>query len=267
MLSFEDYCAAPGLNWSRLKAMDKSPLHFRHAIANPTEDTTRLMLGRAAHTAVFEADLFPVLYTVFPGAARRGKAWDEFSEANADKSILKADEYENCLRVRDAVHTYAPARDLLAHGIAESCLFWTDPATGIECKARPDFLDGAILVDLKTTGTVDAREFGRTAGRLLYHGQMSFYSRGVATTTDLEVDASIIAVELDAPHDVAVFDLDADARLAGDALVDRLLGEVMRCTAADRWPGRYAEPMPLELPAYLIDNGDDFGITIGGEAP
>ena len=49
-------------------------------------------------------------------------------------------------------------------------------------------------------------------------------------------------------------------------LVARLMDEVARCMKTETWPGRYPEPLPLELPTWLVDNGDDFGITIGGEA-
>ena len=264
-MDFPTYQAIDALNWSTLKHMDKSPAHFKHARDNDRPDSTRMAMGRAVHCAVLEGDAFPLSFTVFKGGARRGNAWTDFKAANEGVTILTEDEYATVLAVRDAVHAYGPARDLLCNGIAESCLFWTDPTTGIECKARPDFVDGAILVDLKTTGTVDAREFGRTAGRLLYHGQMSFYARGVSATTGVDVDASIIAVELDAPHDVAVFDIDSVTALAGDQLVDRFLGEVARCRESGQYPGRYPEPRPLELPAYLLDS-DDFGITIGGEA-
>lgn len=257
-MTFSEYVAAPGINWSTLKAMDASPLHYRHRVDNPPADSTRLLMGRAVHTAVLEPDMFPLQYVVFDGPARRGRAWDEFAEANATRGILKADEYATCLAVRDAVHAHKPAAVLLKRGEAERSIFWDEPSSPVTgCKARLDYVSRGVIVDLKTTGTVDAREFGRTAGRMLYHGQASFYRRGMDAIAGAGHAVAFIAVEIEPPHDVAVFSVDVDAAEAGDQLVDRLLDQVARCYQDDSWPGRYAEAMPLELPGWLLPQSDE----------
>jgi exodeoxyribonuclease VIII len=108
-----DYRAAHGLNWSRLKVLDKSPLHYKHAIDHPRADTPALSLGRAFHAALLEPDRYAAEFRVWPGsragrvweavqanlsadrvvffadvAARRGKAWTEAKDAAPDGAVI-----------------------------------------------------------------------------------------------------------------------------------------------------------------------------------
>ena len=247
-MPFSEYQALPGINWSTLKNMGASPLHYRHACDEDNEGSTRMLLGSAVHTAVLEPDEFPIRYAVFEGATRRGKAWDEFEAAIADKDILKASEYRLALAVRDAVMAHKPARDLLT-GTSEVVKTWTDHVTGLACKCRIDHINAAgLVVDLKTTGSVDAREFERTSARMQYHGQVAYYERGADVSGS---PAYIIAVEIDPPHDVAVFGVTAFALDYGDRLVSEYLNRVKACAESGTWPGRYQSVQELNLPAWM----------------
>lgn len=273
-LTFEDYVALPAVNWTTLKEMRRSPLHYAHRLANPKEDTTRLALGRACHTAVFEPDRFLLDYALFEGEARRGKEWTAFKELHADKTILKRDEYELCIEIRDAVREHPVASKYLAKGRAEQTITWTDEETGLLCKARLDFVSEvpglAALLDMKTTQTVDAALFGATAARMGWHDQAAWYVRGLAANGLPLMPAKLLAVELEPPHDVAVFDVDPDALYAGEEECRELLAKVAECRAANAWPGRYANELPLKLPAWFYAQADEeqggpLGLDIGGE--
>lgn len=253
--SFADYRAIDAINWSTLKHMADSPLHYRYHRDHPTEDTTRLLLGRAVHTAVLEPDLFPLQYVVWDGDRRAGKEWQEFAAVNANRGVLKASEYRLCLDVRDAVRSRPSVVELLS-GESEITRTWTDPATGLRCKARPDHL-GHALVDLKTTGTIDQFKFESLSARMLYHGQMAFYRRAVE---EPRAPVYIIAVEIDPPHDVAAFEVDEGALEYGDRLVAQYLQRVKDCTEAGEWPGRYEdadEGAYLSLPAWMDESVDE----------
>jgi len=245
-MPFETYRAIDAVNWSLLKHMGDSPKHYAHAKENQREDTTRLLLGRAVHTAVLEPDEVPLRYAFYEGATRRGKDWDEFKTANDDKDILKAEEYRLCLAVRDAVRGNAAAANLLT-GESEVVRTWTDAATGIECKARLDHVTEGALIDLKTTGTTDAYQFEGTAARMMYHAQLAFYRRAVGDARPVY----IIAVEIGPPHDVAVFELTEVALGIGDRKVSEYLYRLHECRENDTWPGRYQGIRELSLPAWM----------------
>lgn len=260
-MSHADYASIPATNWSLLKELRRSPLHYRHRLTTPLADTARMAFGRAVHCAVLEPDRFPLEYIVWDGA-RRGKEWAAFKLASGHRTILTADEYRTCLAVRDSVRSDPVAAPYLQDGESEVTIQWTDDATGIKCKARLDYFSAAALVDVKTTADVTDRIFGALAARMGYHGQMAFYHDGLAAN-GCDVPVKIIAVEAEPPHDVAVFDVDEDALWAGRQLYRGLLAMLAGCLETERWPGRYQTEVPLALPAWVYPDMDDEMVLTG----
>lgn len=262
-LTFAEYLEIDAVNWSTLKEMRRSALHYRYGVEVPREDTVRFALGRGAHTAILEPDRFPLDYAVFDGERRAGKAWDAFKEAHASRTILKAEEYAKCLAMRDAVRRHPVAAPYLERGRAEVSLTWTDPATGLPCKGRLDWesISKRAIVDIKTTSTVDARRFGALAARMGYHCQLAFYADGWAAALGDTPPVVIIAVEADPPHDVGVFVVDADALYAGSEECAELLAKVAACRRTGQWHGRYTEEQVLRLPAWVFADDEDDDAT------
>ena len=267
---FPDYLALPGCNWSSLKHMIKSPLHYQHALTEK-KDTSAMRAGRAGHAACLEPDRFPIDFAVFLGARRAGAEWDQFAGANAGRTILKVAEYDEALAVRDAVRGHKVASRLLSGGRPEQTLTWVDPETGIACKGRIDYLRPDGLVDLKTTASLDPRRFASTANDMGYHGQLAFYARGLKALGMTDPGCWLVAVEGDAPHDVVAYRVDPGVLALGDELVGRMLNRLAECQATKRWPGRAGLEQTFYLPvwAYVTQEqagADDLGITINGSS-
>jgi hypothetical protein len=270
------YEQIPAVNWTTLREMRRSPLHYRYRCDHPAEETAPMRLGRAVHAAVLEPERFARDYVVFDGPRRQGKAWEAF-EADAlaaGKEILKADEHAECLAIAAAVRAHPLAAQYLAEGRAEQTIAWVDTETGLPCKGRVDWLCDvpgmAALVDLKTTAELDAYRLGASIARLGHHAQIAFYSRGLRAL-GLVQESKLIAVESEAPYDVALFAVAGDALTAGDEEVGQLLRRVAECREKNEWPGRYdATEQELRLPPWLYRDAEDamggLGITVHGEA-
>lgn len=253
---FEHYRAVQAVNFSTLKYMDLSPLHYLHATQTVIEDTPRLGLGRAVHTATLEPDMFPLSYVVYSGKARRGKEWEAFKAANADKTIVKRDEYALALACRDAIRTHPKAGPIVrAGGHIERGITWTDKATGLACKGRPD-IDARMIWDVKSCATVDKRLFGKVAARMGYFRQLAFYRAGIKANGGGVKGCGIIAVEIKPPHDVAVFVADEGSLEVSDEKNAALLARVAECRASGQWPGRYPDEEELSLPAWEFSDED-----------
>lgn len=265
MKGYTDYAAIDAVNWSTLKHMRRSPLHYRHAVDSPRADTTRFALGRAAHTAVLEPDRFLLDYACYKGTIRRGKDWDAFKVQHSTETILKVGEYKTCLAIRDAVRSHPAAMSYLAAGIPEHSVAWTDADTGLACKGRMDWVSATrpAIVDIKTTSDVDEHRFGALCARMLYHAQLAFYADGYYASNAERLPVVIIAVEVTAPHDVAVYELDEDAIYAGSEIYRELLVKVASCRAAGSWPGRHQDQATLRLPAWAF--GDEEGTDVGDD--
>jgi hypothetical protein len=254
-ISYAEYAQWDAVNFSTMKYMDKSPRHYRHAVDVGREDNTSLLKGRAAHTAVFEPDEFGRKYAVYKATKqRKGKKWEAFKAAHDGDSILKIDEYEQALLIRDAVRKDEVAGPLLVRGHAEQSITWTDPLTGLRCKARIDWFNELCLADLKGVSTTDARIFGALAARMKYHTQMAWYSDGLMLSHGVRPPVKLIAVEVGKEHDVAVFTLSDEDLFAGTETYQRWLKRIAECRESGVWPGRYTEEQSLSLPKYVFED-------------
>ena len=68
----------------------------------------------------------------------------------------------------------------------------------------------------------------------------------------------MLAVESEAPFDVAVFEVDEDVLLAGDLIVHDLLHKVRECRRRRRWPGRYEFTESLDFPTWALLPADAY---------
>lgn len=264
------YRDLPGVNWSTLKHLRVSPLHYRYAIENPREDSDALAIGRLTHALVFEPDTVALNYAIWTGDQRRGKEWNAFKAEHEGITIVKADDVDNATAMAEAVRRHPLVRPYLDGGRFERPIQWVDRKTGIPCKGLLDWHHSRrrALVDLKTTRTIDAHRFGNIAHALGYPGQLAHYFDGLETLGERPIEVMIVAVENVAPFDVAVFELDDEALQYGLDERDRLLATLAECMASDVWPGRYTERRALKLPGWLFvdeddENPDTFGVHFG----
>jgi len=252
-----EYEAIDAINWSALKEMRRSPLHFQHRRRAPPADNDTLRVGRAVHTAVLEPDRFPRKYVVWQGGRRYGKEWEQFKAVHHRETILTLEQHTRACLIRDAVRAHPVARPYLERGDAEVVHTWTDHDTGLACKARFDWLSPSALVDIKTARhAVSERAFQVTAYRLSYFHQLSFYAGGLDPTPP----AIIVAVEPEAPFDVAVWQLSEDALYAAGEDIKKLLARVVECQRADRWPGAFDRPQELDLPRWAYPDEHDLDL-------
>lgn len=256
--SFAAYQARRGVNWSTLREMRESALHYKYRLDNPPETTPVMAFGSAAHCAVLEPDNFPRRYVFWDGGRRYGKAWDEFVAVNAPRTPLPAADYERCLALRDAVRSHPAARKLLAETETELTVTWIDEATRIRCKARIDAvcLASGVLIDFKTTRSTEPRLFGQHAVRLGYLHQLAFYRAGLLANGVPDGEAYLLAAEADGPHDVLVAGVDDDAMYAAGCDVELLLAEVKLHRKRRRWPGRSEHIEALQVPAWFYSSDD-----------
>ena len=257
-VAFKDYSAIEAVNWSTLKYMVHSPLHYRDACDAPGKDTNGRLKGRGTHTAVLEPERFLIDYALFKGKIRRGKEWDAFKAIHAEENILKRDEYDHCLCVAKAVRANVDARDILSRAKTEQTIEWTDEETGIRCKARLDILTDREIFDLKGVKSVDARLLGAEVARMMYHCQLAWYREGVRCALGKNLAAGLICVEHRSPHDVMVADADEEHLYLAWERVRELLNRVAECRKTGKWPGRHDGRQPLTLPAWAFDDDNDF---------
>ena len=260
-LSNADYHQLAAVSPSRIKLLARSPLHFYDAYLAPDrvipEPTPAMMRGTALHTAVLEPELWDATVAVPPHQFdRRTKAGRElaaeFERENAGRIILSPDDADEVRRMADAVRRHPAARFLLElPGRCEASYTWRDPATGVECKTRPDWhsADNRLVVDLKSTKDASRGEFAKSISNYDYHVQAAWNQGALGAEQFLT-----IAVESTRPYAVAVYPASNDMIAAGQRRIDAALNLLAECFASGIWPG-YGDMIqePIDLPSWCRD--------------
>jgi hypothetical protein len=219
-----------------------------------------MRLGTAVHTHVLELDQWQQRYITAPdGIDRRYKvgkeAWAAFEAQSEGRTVISREDADLVMAMGRSVFGHPAAAMLLGlPGKAETTHMWTDAATGLQCKCRPDWLtdDGRLIVDLKTTENASPREFARSIAEWRYHVQAAWYLDGLEQATGTRPEQFIfICVEKKAPFACAVYAADAEMIAAGAQTAARDLEVLATCKAADAWPGYSDQIEPISLPAWM----------------
>jgi exodeoxyribonuclease VIII len=260
-LSNEAYHALKAVSPSQIKVLGKSPLHyFDQFLADDREKklpTAAMQLGTALHTAALEPELWDATIAVPPHTFdRRTKVGKELAAAfkaeNAGKLVLSPEDADQVRRMADAVRKHPAARFLLElPGRREPSYTWTDPATGLACKTRPDWHseDRRIVVDVKTTSDASRAEFSRSIVNFDYHVQAAWNQDALGAEQFIT-----IAVENVRPYAVAVYPASGAMVAAGRRRIEAAMTLLAECHTEGRWPG-YGDlvQQPIELPGWCRD--------------
>jgi exodeoxyribonuclease VIII len=264
-----DYHRHSAVSKSHLDQIAKSPLHYWARYLDPNrvipEPTPAMAIGSAVHTHVLELDQWDARYVTAPeGINRRtnaGKAeWEAFETASTGRTDLSRTDAELVMRMGHSVFRHPAAAMLLAMpGKAETTHMWTDEATGLQCKCRPDWLtdDGSLIVDLKTTEDASPAGFRKSIGNFRYFVQAAWYLDGIERATGKRPEQFLfLCVEKRAPFACAVYAADAEMIQIGAEAAARDLEVLATCKAANAWPGYSDQIETISLPPWMRPRPD-----------
>ena len=246
---------------SSLKTLaTKTPNHFKNK--KPQESKPYFDKGTACHTAILEPHLFKK-NVIRGGKDRRQKEYKEAMESKTSEQVVLPDsDYEDVLRIKDAVSNSPQVNKLLYHQDARSevSAFCIDKETGIKLKCRPDKVRPSkkdpsmdIIIDLKTTVDASREGFERACGNFGYHIQEAFYRRCWEQATNRKVAKFyFLAVEKEPPYAFSIFELGDMSIIEGDAVVEKALQTYSECQKTGIFPSYDTEIQKIEIPPYFI---------------
>jgi len=239
---------------SMLGRFDKCPA----AVKVPTDDTGWGTIGRATHCYILEGlEAFEAQFVVAPECDKRTKAGKELyasiSAASPGKEVTDAKTFEIIKGMASSVGSHPAAQKLLSEGKPEQSVFWKDADTGLWCKARPDWMSGDVVVDLKTTNDASHRSFARSCVSYGYARQAAFYCDGLhAVTGEMPSHFYFIVVEKVEPYRVECYELSPEFLSWGRKEYDRLLEAYSWCIYDDSCPPYQSQDVQeIPLPSYL----------------
>jgi hypothetical protein len=268
------YHEADALGSGSLKLLARSPWHFKNRV--PVAPTKAMLRGTLVHCALLEPDAMGARYVVVPEDApkrpteaqwnakksnessRAAKEWwTEFARQAEGKEFVSANDFNITQLQLVAVRNEPTLAAVFGTGWGEVSGFWRDPQTGIDCKARWDWVHpvepGVVdIADLKATADESPRVFGMSAARLQVHLQAAHYVEGFELITKLKVRRFIFAAVTSVRPVLAVpYVLTDEIRDQGRDERRELLERLAWCRKEDQWPAYGGSGVQLlDFPAY-----------------
>lgn len=252
-----DYHAHPALSSTGARLLLDSPARFKYRQEHPEEPKATFDIGSAVHAKVLGVGapitVIPAEYLASNGAVstKEAKAFVEGAR-DAGKIPVKQAVADEITAMVEAVLSNRMARTLLEQdGTPEASLFATDPATGVDLRARFD-LYAPIGVDLKTGRDASKWGFERAVAVHGYDVQQEHYVHIRQLLTGEEAPFVFVVVEKEAPYLTAVHRLDVEFIEIGAAKAKRAREIYAECVATDTWPGYPDEIQLLSPPIFHI---------------
>ncbi len=250
-LPAEKYHASPGVSVSYLKLHAVAPAKARYGVR---KETQAQKLGTLIHCAVTEPEEMARRYVATDLERAGTKAWDAAEKEAGGRILIKQPQWDDALRIQDAVYRHPVARELLlAAGPVEDSFWWNDPETGLLRRGRADKIasDMRVIVDLKSAEDAGPSGFGQAATKYLYDWQAASYIDGMSLAPGgFRPEAFIfLAVEKDEPFLVGVYEIEASHIDRARHQVATQLSSYSECEATDTWPGYSQTLEPLAITA------------------
>ena len=252
--------------WTRADVAPSCPALFRYEQDHKQPHKKVFDFGSAAHQLVLGEG--PGIVEISASDMRTKAAKEQRDAAYAEGKIpLLPKEYAQVEEMAAELKRHPIAGALFQPGAGkpEQSLFWKDPATGVICRARLDWLPtqvkGKRLVigDYKTCRSAAPADIAKAVHEHGYHQQDDFYRRGARELGIGDKNTSFVFVfqQKTAPYLVTVVELDHEARRIGKERNDVALKTYKRCMETGVWPGFTDDIKMLSLPVWAERQHDE----------
>ena len=263
-LTNAEYHAHKAISKSKLDAARKSGRHLYDMLYGPPRDSTAAF----AMVTVLHASALPgenaddIAVRMPAGMKKTTKEGKAFVAEHKGKIILNSsDAYvvdQMMLSLREHPFSAGLVNGELK-GKAEQSFFCTDKETGLELKARPDFIldDCSLILDLKTTVDASPKGFQSSVARYRYFVQASHYLDVIESATGIRPQAFLfIAVEKTRPFSTAVYMADQAMIDFGKQQAREDLNNIAQWIADDKFPGYSERVEEISLPKWMLPKED-----------
>lgn len=252
------YRREPGVNQSSLKKILESPAHYQAALKFRLMPTPAMEMGTALHALALDGeDAFNSAYVKKPDdiklTTKEGKEWK--ASAGRKKVLTtggKDDPWGSIQGMNESLKRlqwFDPdQKDYIKYN--EVSVYWD--WLGVKCKARLDrvALEEGLVLDLKTTDTVQPDLFLKKVIGLGYDFQAAFYAKAAEVAFGKPFKFLFVAVERKAPYTVDVFEATPDMVEEATYKCEEALRRYALCVENNDWPNREPLIRQLDYPSW-----------------
>lgn len=242
------------IRFSNLKNLALSPAHYAHRVKHYDELKSKsLTLGSAVHSMLLGGQDV----VVYPGAVRRGKAWDTFKSEHEGACIVSKSESLSAIGMANSLQRCKAALELLKGEHEVELAPWE--TCGRICGGRTDVRGPRFITELKTAKTSQPHRFFRQARQMAYHAQLAWYLDGNAATGGTATEAYIVAIESTPPYVVTPMQLTPRLLDMGRKMYRLWFELLLSCEGANQWPGYVQDVIDFDME----DAEEDIELTFG----
>jgi hypothetical protein len=239
------------------------PAQFKYDQDHPQPHKKEFDLGHAAHLMVLGEG--PELEVIDAPDWKKPATRELRDLAYAEGKVpLLTKDHDMVQAMAAAIRQHPLAGPLFTPGTgtAEQSIFWTDPATGVRCRIRPDWLKQlpglTLCVDYKSIKAADPDTVSRAIRDHGYHQQDALYTDGIwAALQPEDVRFIFVFQSKTAPYLITVRELADQDRDIGRAKNERALHIYAECIATGIWPdwtGPVTEIPTISMPTWAVLN-------------
>jgi len=252
------YRKEPGVNQSSLKKILLSPAHYQAALKFKMIPTPAMEMGTALHALSLDGEAaFDKGYIKKPDglslATKEGKAWKaEVGRKKVLSSGGKDDPWGSVQGMNESLKRlqwFNPSQDdYIKHN--EVSIYWD--WMGVKCKARLDrvAIEEGLVLDLKTTDTVEPDLFLKKVIGLGYDFQAAYYAKAAEVAFGKPFKFLFVAVERKAPYTVDIFEATPDMMEEAMYKCEKALKTYALCQENNSWPNRDPIVRQLDYPSW-----------------
>jgi hypothetical protein len=252
----------------------KSPAHYWvHSPYNPDraemEETSSIILGRAAHHLLFGEKAFKELFAIRPDTLN-GTKWNgnrleckDWLQEQDQKglTVVTTEQIDKIRGIAERLQDEPLVKNGLLNGLIEHSAFAKDPETGIWLRIRPDAMpnDSLDFVDLKVVKSIRDHDLQKSIENYGYYQQGALVQTVVRQITGANINSfTLVFAESSPPHCIEIRTLKAEDLARGEKVNRVGLRKFAQCWQDKRWPG----PSDGRADARYIELGEWAGKRI-----
>lgn len=225
--------------------------------------------GTAVHSVLLEGGELEDYVRLVPpdclqsNGAINGKRLAELKQTTPGIIYVKGPEFARIAAIIESVRKVVPEMGIAAATAKEQAVYWTDTASGLDCRCKPDWYceqngNQIICHDLKVTAVINPWDWGRVADRFRYWLQDAHYSAGLEKATGQRVTQFVFWVVEDAyPYRVLRRAYsDSDRKAARHWHANRMC-ELAACYQTGNWSNQW----PDEIPTRSLREAEDLELV------
>jgi hypothetical protein len=169
----------------------------------------------------------------------------------AGRTILRKKEYNEVYKMSVEASSHSVWNKIdVEKGSAEYSIYWDAGIYNTRLRARPDFFNDSLIIDLKTTDSI--LSFSKSIYNYGYHRQAAMQIDGLHQIDGKKRFFAFFVIEKKAPYLTACFTLDEESIQQGRKEYLEGASIYSECLKFDSWPGYEEKFQLITLPKWAI---------------